>query len=319
MEERRKFMQELLRVGTRASKLALQQTRWVISQLETFNPDLQFEIVEIKTTGDKILDVPLAKIGGKGLFIKELEEALLDGQVNLVVHSMKDVPAELHPELQIAAITVREDPRDVLISRNNLILKHLPSDAVIGTSSLRRQSQLLHYSKTFQVVQLRGNLETRLRRVEGNGLDAVVLAAAGIHRMGWQSKIVEYLPMDICLPAIAQGALGIEVRGDQPVIQQIVSPLDHPETRIAVLAERALLRKLEGGCQIPVAAFGEVKGDQIFLQALVGSLQGDTIIRDRIQGPVDNPEEAGLLLAKKLIDQGADKILKAIFEANQSV
>jgi len=312
-------MQEIVKVGTRASKLALQQTRWVISQLGNGNPDLQFEIVEIKTTGDKILDVPLAKIGGKGLFVKELEEALLDGQVNLVVHSMKDVPAELHPELQIAAITVREDPRDVLISRNNLILKHLPPDAVIGTSSLRRQTQLLHYSPTFQIVQLRGNLETRLRRVEGNGLDAVVLAAAGIHRMGWQSKIVEYLPMDICLPAIAQGALGIEVRNDQPVFQQLVAPLDHQVTHMAVLAERALLRKLEGGCQIPVAAFGELKGDQIFLQALVGSVQGDKIIRDSIQGPLDNPEELGIQLANKLIDQGADQILKAILEANQVV
>jgi len=312
-------MQEILKVGTRASKLALQQTRWVISQLGNFNPDLQFEIVEIKTTGDKIFDVPLAKIGGKGLFVKELEEALLSGQVDLVVHSMKDVPAELHPELQIAAITIREDPRDVLISRNNLILKHLPSDAVIGTSSLRRQSQLLHYSKTFQIVQLRGNLETRLRRVEGNGLDAVVLAAAGIHRMGWQSKIVEYLPMDIFLPAIAQGALGIEVHRDHLVIQQLVSTLDHQETRTAVLAERALLRKLEGGCQIPIAAFAEIKDGQIFLQALVGSVQGDNIIRDSIQGPVDNPEELGIQLAKKLIDQGADQILKAIFEANQAV
>lgn len=312
-------MQEIVKVGTRASKLALQQTRWVISQLGNGNPDLQFEVVEIKTTGDKILDVPLAKIGGKGLFVKELEDALLDGQVNFVVHSMKDVPAELHPELQIAAITVREDPRDVLISRNNLILKHLPPDAVIGTSSLRRQTQLLHYSPTFQIVQLRGNLETRLRRVEGNGLDAVVLAAAGIHRMGWQSKIVEYMPMDICLPAIAQGALGIEVRNDQPVFQQLVAPLDHQVTHIAVLAERALLRKLEGGCQVPVAAFGEVKGDQIFLQAMVGSVQGDKIIRDSIQGSIDNPEELGIQLANKLIDQGADQILKAILEANQAV
>lgn len=312
-------MQEIVKVGTRASKLALQQTRWVISQLGNFNPDLQFEIVEIKTTGDKILDVPLAKIGGKGLFVKELEEALLDGEVHLVVHSMKDVPADLHPELQIAAITVREDPRDVLISRQNLILKHLPPDAVIGTSSLRRQSQLLHYSPTFQIVQLRGNLETRLRRVEGNGLDAVILAAAGIHRMGWQSKIVEYLPMDICLPAIAQGALGIEVCKSNVAIQQLVYALDHQETRLAVLAERSLLRKLEGGCQVPVAAFGEVKDDQIFLQALVGSLKGDKIIRDSIQGSVDDPEEAGLQLAQKLIDQGADQILMEIFEANQAV
>ncbi|MEW6381087.1 MAG: hydroxymethylbilane synthase [bacterium] len=312
-------MQELLKVGTRASKLALQQTRWVISQLEDINPDLQFEIVEVKTTGDKILDVPLAKIGGKGLFIKELEEALLNGQVDFVVHSMKDVPIELHPELQIAAITVREDPRDVLISRNNLILKHLPKDAVVGTSSLRRQTQLLHYSPTFQIVQLRGNLETRLRRVEGNGLDAVILAAAGIHRMGWQSKIVEYLPMDMFLPAIAQGALGIEVRQDRPAIAQFVMALDHQETRIAVLAERALLKKLEGGCQVPLAAFAEVTGDQVFLQAMVGSLQGDIIIRDVLQGPIDNPEEIGLTLAQKLIDQGADEILKEIFETNQAV
>ncbi|MEW5800815.1 MAG: hydroxymethylbilane synthase [bacterium] len=311
-------MQEILKVGTRASKLALQQARWVISQLGNLNPDLQFEIVEIKTTGDKILDVPLAKIGGKGLFVKELEEALLNGQVDFVVHSMKDVPVELHPELQIAAYTIREDPRDVLISGQNLILKHLPPDAVIGTSSLRRQSQLLHYSPTFQIVQLRGNLETRLRRVEGNGLDAVVLAAAGIHRMGWQSKIVEYLPMDICLPAIAQGALGIEIRKDHPMVQHLVSALDHQETRLSVLAERALLRKLEGGCQVPIAAFGEISGGQISLQAMVGSMKGDRIIRDSIQGPADDPEKLGIQLAQKLIDQGADQILKEIFEANQA-
>jgi len=312
MEERRKFMQELFRVGTRASKLALQQTRWVISQLENLNPDLQFETVEIKTTGDKILDVPLAKIGGKGVFIKELEEALLNGQVDFVVHSMKDVPVELHPELEIAAITVREDPRDVLISRNNLILKHLPKDAVIGTSSLRRQTQLLRYSPTFQIVQLRGNLETRLRRVEGNGLDAVVLAAAGIHRMGWESKIVEYLPMDICMPAIGQGALGIEVHRGRPEIAKLVCALDHMETRAAVLAERALLKKLEGGCQVPIAAFGEVTADKLSLQAMVGSLQGERIIRDSIEGSIDQPEELGLLLAQKLIDQGADEILREI-------
>lgn len=310
-------MQEILKIGTRSSKLALKQTQWVASRLG--NPDLQFEIVEIKTTGDKILDVPLAKIGGKGLFVKELDEALLNGQVDLVVHSMKDVPAELHPELKIAAITVREDPRDVLISQHNLILKHLARDAVIGTSSLRRQSQLLHYSPTFQIVQLRGNLETRLRRVEGDGLDAVILAAAGIHRMGWQNKIVEYLPMDVCLPAISQGALGIEIRQDRPGIQEIVSALDHWETRIAVLAERALLKKLEGGCQVPIAAFGEVTGHQIYLQAMVGSLDGERIIRDSVQGLIDNPEEAGLNLAQKLIDRGAGRILKEIFEAGQAV
>ena len=307
-------MRETLKIGTRGSKLALQQTRMVASQLEQLHSNLRCEIVNIKTEGDKILDAPLAKIGGKGLFVKELDEALLDGRIDLAVHSMKDIPTELPPKIQIAAITVREDPRDVLISRNNLILKHLPKDAVIGTCSLRRQAQLLHYSPKFQIVQLRGNLETRLRRVEANGLDAVILAAAGIHRMGWQAKITEYLPMDICLPAISQGALGIETRKNQKEIKRIVSALDHPETRMAVLAERALLKKLEGGCQVPIAAYGEIKNAEIYLQAMVGSLEGARIIRDSECGSTDHVEKVGIQLAKKLIKQGADKILQEIIE-----
>ena len=308
-------MRETLKIGTRGSKLAMQQTNMIASQLEHLNPPLKCEIISIKTEGDKMLDVPLAKIGGKGLFVKELDEALLDGQIDLAVHSMKDIPTELPPQLEIAAITAREDARDVLISRDNLILKHLPKDAVIGTCSLRRQAQLLHYSPQFQIVQLRGNLETRLRRVQANGLDAVILAAAGIHRMGWQGKITEYLPMDICLPAIGQGALGIEICKDQKEIQCLVSALDHPETRKIVLAERALLRKLEGGCQVPVGAYGEIKDGKIYLQAMVGSLKGERIIRDSASGSLDHAEKIGLQLAKKLINQGADEILQEIIQA----
>ena len=310
-------MLKILKIGTRGSKLALQQTRMIASQLERLNPTIKCEIVNIKTEGDKILDVPLAKIGGKGLFVKELDEALIDGRIDLAVHSMKDIPTELPTELQIGAITIREDPRDVLISGDNLILKHLPKNAVIGTCSLRRQTQLLNYSPNFHIVQLRGNLETRLRRVEANALDAVILAAAGIHRMGWQAKITEYLPMDICLPAISQGALGIEIRKKQKKIQSIVSALDHPETAKAVLAERALLRKLEGGCQVPIAAYGEIKNSQIYLQAMVGSLDGKRIIRDSESGSLDHVEKVGIHLAKKLIKQGADKILQEIIEAGK--
>lgn len=309
-------MRTILKIGSRGSKLALQQTEQVAAQLENHYPALQCEIVKIKTEGDKILDVPLAKIGGKGLFVKELDEALLDGSIDLAVHSMKDVPTELPPDLTIAAITHREDPRDVLISRNNAILRHLPKDAVIGTCSLRRQSQLLAYSPDFQIVQLRGNLETRLRRVEAveaEGMDAVIIAAAGLHRMGWHKQITEYLPMEVCLPAIAQGALGIEIRKDQADLLELLTILDHQETRIAVLAERAFLKKLEGGCQVPIAAYGLIKESTLILQGMVGSLKGDRLIRDLCYGSIDKPEELGLQLAQHLLNQGAGEILKEIY------
>ena len=302
----------ILRLGSRASRLALYQSQWVAARLQQSFPDLKIEIIEIKTQGDKILDVPLAKIGGKGLFVKELDEALLDGRIDLAVHSMKDVPTDLPKELQIAALTFREDPRDVLISRNNIPLEKLPKGAVIGTSSLRRQAQMLHYSKDFKIVSLRGNLDTRIKRIKEKKLDAIILAAAGIHRLGWHEKISEYLPIHICLPAIAQGVLGIEVHSGRDEVKQIVSVLDHPKTRKEVLAERALLKELEGGCQVPIAAFGELNNSTLRLQALVASVDGERIIKDCLEGPLDDPESIGIRLARKLIDQGADKILDEV-------
>ncbi len=303
-------------IGTRASKLALWQAEWVKAEIEKRNPGLEVALERIKTTGDKILDVPLAKVGGKGLFVKEIEEALLEGRVHLAVHSMKDVPTFFPDGLHLRCITEREDPRDAVFSRNKVKLLDLPKGAKIGTSSLRRQSQLLHLRPDFEILQLRGNLDTRLKKLDDGHFDAIILAGAGVKRLGWADRITELLSPEVSLPAIGQGALGIETPTNDKYINDLVAFFDHPETSYAVRAERALLKRLEGGCQVPIAAYGTLSGETLTLKGLVASPDGKTFVKDVVTGPRENCEKLGVELAERLLKMGAYDILKELYEVN---
>lgn len=293
--------------------MALWQANWVKGKLSEWNPAIEVEIHKIKTTGDKILNVPLAKVGGKGLFVKEIEEALFDKKIDIAVHSMKDVPTDLPDGLCISAITEREDPRDALISKDGLKLKELKKGAKIGTSSLRRQVQLLNFRDDFKIHQLRGNLNTRMKKLSVGDFDAIMLAAAGVKRMGWEDKITEYLPYDIFLPAIGQGALGIEIRKSDKDIEKIIEKFNHRETSLCVRTERAFLKRLEGGCQVPIAAFGTINRNSIKLEGMVGSIDGKVLYRDSEEDKENNVEGLGVRLAEKLLNMGADKILKEVY------
>ncbi len=303
-------------VATRGSRLALWQANWVKSELEKRHPGLEVELMKIKTTGDKITDVPLAQVGGKGLFTKEIEEALLRGDAHLAVHSMKDVPTIFPDGLHLRAITEREDPRDAVFSRSDIKLADLPKGARIGTSSLRRQSQLLNIRPDFEMLNLRGNLDTRLRKLEEGQYDAIILAASGVKRHGWGGKITELLPPEVCLPAIGQGALGIETRTDDAATNDLVAFFDHRETSVAVRAERAFLGRLEGGCQVPIAAYGTVDGDELTLSGLVSSVDGTEMVKDSVTGPAGKGEELGVALAETLLKMGAWDILKEVYGTN---
>lgn len=310
-------MDRTLKIGTRASKLALWQAEWVKSELEKTHPGLKVELVKIKTTGDKITDVPLAKVGGKGLFVKEIEEALLSDRIDLAVHSMKDVPTALPKELHLSATTEREDPRDALIARGGrggTKLLSLPEGANVGTSSLRRQSQLLHIRPDLVLHDLRGNLDTRIRKLEEGQFDAIILAAAGVTRLGWEEKITELISPDVMLPAIGQGALGIETRIDDDYTNPLIKFLDHPETSVAVTAERALLKRLEGGCQVPIAAYGTVDKEALNITGLVASTDGKRVVKDSVEGRSDRAEELGTVLAERLLDMGAREILEELYK-----
>ena len=300
-------------VGTRGSPLALWQAEWVQQKLREIAPQLSVELQRIKTSGDKILDVPLAKIGGKGLFVKEIDEALLRGEIDLAVHSMKDVPTALPDGLGILCVPARENPQDVLVSRQGQTLEQLPTGARIGTSSLRRQAQLLRRRPDFHISMLRGNLDTRLRKVREGEFDAIVLAAAGLRRMGWVDQVTEYLAPEVSLPAIGQGALAIEGRTSDSFVRDLLQPLDDPPTRTAVTAERALLDRLEGGCQVPIGAHATIAGDRLTLDALISRLDGRGVVRERIEGPVSDARDLGLQLAERLLSQGGDEILKEIY------
>ncbi|MDH4185610.1 MAG: hydroxymethylbilane synthase [Nitrospira sp.] len=300
-------------LGTRASKLAVHQSEWVQAQLHVLAPHVTVILRRIQTSGDKILDVPLAQIGGKGLFVKEIEEALLSGEIDLAVHSMKDVPTELPSGLAILCVPPREDPRDALISRDGRSFLDLPLGAKIGTSSLRRQSQLLHARPDLTIVMLRGNLDTRLKKLREGQFDAIVLAAAGLRRLDWAHEITEYLDPQITLPAIGQGALGIEGRTDDRFIHSLLSGLNHMPSQTAVLAERALLHRLQGGCQVPIAAHATLAGRHVTLEGVVASVDGKELLRDRTAGSVENPESIGIQLADRLLARGGDKILRAIY------
>lgn len=309
-----------VRIGTRGSRLALWQANWIRERLKERYPGLKVELVRIRTSGDRIKDVPLAKIGGKGLFVKEIEGALLDGRVDLAVHSMKDVPTELPQGLHIAAITEREDPRDVLISRTGEELLRLRKGARIGTSSLRRQIQILRLRPDIKVEPLRGNLDTRLRKLEEGGhFDAIIVALAGLKRMGWDGKATELLPPELLLPAIGQGAIGIETRSDDQKTNGLISFLDHEETSIAVKAERTFLKRLEGGCQVPIAAYGTLKDGKLYLRGLVGSIDGSRVIEGEVSGAPEEWEELGIGLAEDLLRRGGREILKEVYREGERI
>ena len=307
------------RIGTRGSQLALFQANWVKERLLQTHPDLQVTLVKIKTTGDRIQDAPLAKIGGKGLFVKEIEEALIQKRIDLAVHSIKDVPTELPTSLHLSLVTKREDPRDVFISKNGSLMKDLPRGAKIGTSSLRRQSQLLHFRSDFEIIPLRGNLDTRLKKLKTTNLDGIVLALAGVKRLGLEEKITEIIPTEISLPAIGQGALGIETREDDKEVEEQIRFLNDKESWITVSSERAFLKRLGGGCQVPIAAFARAFGTTLQIDGLVGTIDGKRLIRHRIVGPIEKAESFGIELAEILLGKGAKEILDGFYQGTNTI
>jgi hydroxymethylbilane synthase len=308
---------DAIRLGSRGSTLALWQAGHVKSEIER-RVGCGVEIVKIKTTGDMILDVPLAKVGGKGLFVKEIEDALLSRRVDLAVHSMKDVPTELPEGLGIVCITKREDPRDAFLSVKYARFEDLPRGATVGTSSLRRQTQLLGLRPDLAIGQLRGNLDSRIRKMEEGRYDAIVLAAAGLRRLGWDRKIRQYLPAEMSLPAIGQGALGIEVRIDDSRTLDAVGFLNDRDTAVAVRAERGFLKRLEGGCQVPIAAHGLVEGDAVRLSGLIGRPDGTEILRGSRSGSAGDPESIGVALADELLARGGKAILEEVYRQSGS-
>ncbi len=309
---------QTIKIGTRGSPLALWQANWVKSLLEEEHPHLTMELVRITTSGDKIQDVALAKIGGKGLFTKEIEESLLQYGSDIAVHSMKDVPVKLPAGLGISVILKREDPRDALVSREGVALADLKEGARIGTGSLRRTTQLLAYRPDFEIVSLRGNVETRLKKMKSENLDAVILASAGLKRLGFGHLITEDISPDILLPGVAQGAVGIETRlQDLPILDALM-PLDHEESNHVVEAERAFLRRLEGGCQVPIGALATVEGDTVHIRGMVGSLDGKRILKAERSGSLEDPGRVGYDLAGEILEMGAAEILKEIYESEGS-
>jgi hydroxymethylbilane synthase len=312
-------MKDTFYIGTRGSALALWQANWVKKELAGNNPGCAFELVTIKTTGDKILDVPLAKVGGKGLFVKEIEEALQDERIDIAVHSMKDVPTEILEGLVVGVITKRENPFDVLIAREHKKLADLPRGAVLGTSSLRRQAQLLNFRRDFKIRALRGNLDTRVKKLETENLDGIVVAAAGIVRMGLGEKVSEQLAPSVLLPAIGQGALGIETRQGDRETNEIISVLHHAESAVTVAAERAFLKRLEGGCQVPIAAFARLEGGRLTLEGLIGSIDGKVLIREKLERDPKDAEAAGITLAEALLSAGGRAILNEVYRMGENL
>lgn len=299
-----------IRIGTRDSQLAMWQAEWVKCKLTELYPELQFELAPMKTKGDKILDVPLSKIGDKGLFTKELENGLFRGEIDLAVHSLKDMPTILPDGLIISAYCEREEPRDVYLSKNGIPLEELPSGAIIGTSSLRRKSQLKHYRPDLNFMDLRGNLQTRWRKLEESNMEGIVLAAAGVKRLGWEGRITQVLPETVMLSAVGQGSIAIEILASRADIQELLTRINHRTTEKAVRAERALMRTLEGGCQVPIGAFAQVAEGQITLRGMVASLDGVRLIKAEATGT--DPEMVGRKAAEKLIALGATAILDEI-------
>ncbi len=304
-------------VGSRRSNLALTQSEWVIDQLkERAGDHFEFEIKKIVTKGDQILNVTLSKVGGKGLFVKEIEKAMYDKEIDFAVHSMKDMPAVMPEGLIIGSIPVREDHRDAFISNNHVALKDLPAGAIVGTSSLRRGSQILAERPDLEIQWIRGNVETRLRKLKEENFDAIILAAAGLNRMNWDKEIVtEYLEPDVCVPAVGQGALAIECREDDAELLDLLKQINDAYTEKTVTAERTFLHLLNGGCQVPIGGYAYLEGTDIILTALVASSDGKTVLKEVVRGT--DPEQVGKQAADKLKDQGAQQLVDEAIEANQ--
>jgi hydroxymethylbilane synthase len=298
-----------LRIATRGSPLALWQAEHVAARLAALHPGLQVSLLTMKTQGDKILDAPLAKVGGKGLFVKELEVGMLEGRADLAVHSMKDVPVDFPEGLELSVIMEREDPRDAFVSNQYDSLADMPDGTLVGTSSLRRQSQIRERFPKLRVDWLRGNVNTRLAKLDNGDYDAIILAASGLLRLGFDSRIKDSIEPEDCLPAIGQGVLGIEIRSDDNRVRELIAPLAHAETTLRVTAERALNQTLNGGCQVPIAGFAQLQADEIYLRGLVGEPDGSKILRAEIRGKADQAHELGVALARDLLAQGADQIL----------
>jgi hydroxymethylbilane synthase len=305
-----------LGIGTRASKLALKQSEWVKAKIEAVHPEVTLELVKIKTKGDKILDSPLSEIGGKGLFVKEIEEALLKGIVDLAVHSMKDLPAEIPGGLDLAVFPKREDPRDAFVSAKYKSIQELPEGATVGTSSLRRSAQLLHLRPDLRVVPMRGNVDTRLRKMDSGDVQAIILAAAGLKRLGLSERITALLSPEAFLPAVGQGILGVELRRDDQRLRGLLAFLNDEETERVARAERAFLARLGGGCQVPVAGYAKLENGELHMEGMVAELDGSVILRKKSRGPAERPEQLGWDLAGDLLNQGADKILERVYGAS---
>jgi hydroxymethylbilane synthase len=299
-----------LTIGSRGSKLALFQANWVKSEIKKTHPDMEVLIEIIKTSGDVFVDAPLSKIGGKGLFTKEIEEALLEGKIDLAVHSLKDLPTMLPEGLCLGAVSKREDVRDAFLSNRFTGIAELPLGAKVGTSSLRRQSQLLSLRKDLEIANLRGNLDTRIRKLDEGQYDAILLACAGLNRLGFSHRITEKIPVEQICPAIGQGALGIETRiGDSFVLEKIHS-IEHIETRLAVTAEREFLKRLGGGCQVPIAGHARVEGEKIHMMGVVASVDGKRVFRNRLTSVVGQAKGLGIRLAESLLSMGAQEIVE---------
>ncbi len=307
------MLEKTLKIATRQSPLALWQANYVKDRLQQQYPDLTVELVPMVTKGDVILDSPLAKIGGKGLFVKELENALLNKEADIAVHSMKDVPMQFPEGLGLAVICQREDPRDAFVSHSYRTFAELPQGAVVGTSSLRRQCQLKALRPDLDIRSLRGNVGTRLSKLDNGDYDAIILASAGLIRLGLADRIASFIDVEQSLPAAGQGAVGIECRTDDMQVQALLAPLADAETTYCVRAERAMNNHLQGGCQVPIGGYAVLQQGQLDLRALVGDLDGSRIIRAEGKSPVENAEALGVQIAEQLLAQGADKILQAIY------
>ena len=304
---------QILRIATRKSPLAMWQAEHVAAELKKAHPGLEVELLGMSTQGDRILDAPLAKIGGKGLFVKELEQGMLDGRADLAVHSMKDVPAELPEGLHLSVIMDRHDPTDALVSNKYKSLDEIPEGAVVGTSSLRRMCQLGERRPDLVIKPLRGNINTRMSKMDAGEFDAIILASSGLKRMGFDDRIAQLIPPEQSLPAIGQGALGMECRSDDERVNALLAPLHHEPSAICVRAERAMNHRLKGGCQVPIGGFAVLEGDQVWLRGLVGEPDGSLIIRGEIRGPAAEAEALGVKLADELLSRGADRILAALY------
>ncbi len=309
-------MRNKIFIGTRASLLAVTQSTWIKNKIEAQYPETSVELVKITTKGDKILDVPLAKVGGKGLFVKEIEDALLDGRVDLAVHSMKDVPAELPQGLHLAIIPPREIPEDAFVALHYETFDQLPQGATVGTSSLRRKAQLANLRPDLNIIDLRGNVDTRLAKLDQGQYDAIILAGAGLNRLGLQHRISSLFAPNKMLPAIGQGSLGLELRQNDDELLAGLQFLHDPDTATAVAAERAFLLRLEGGCQVPIGGHATTDGTTVSLTGLIAAVDGIKMLKEQRQGPVEEAAQLGISLAEALLDQGGKAILDAVYSAS---